>query len=222
MLEARQKRTKNWLQEELYRNKLGYLNYFSYICNINSNTMKLHYVYYAIKKDGTPKVGATSQPNIRFKKYRSATIIQSFDCPWKCGDKEIELQYDYFKERDNSKHYAVTLKMCKSNVGKQFSDETRKKISNSLMGSTPWNKGIPRSNETKQKIKEKLSGKRGCRAQLTNDDVKFVRKNYYIAKNQFTKIPDGLYTLRELANMFNVSSASIKAVILRKSYKHVK
>lgn len=87
--------------------------------------MKLHYVYYAIKKDGTPKVGATSQPYSRFKNYLYSKLLEAYNCPWKCGDKEIELQIKYFGKRDGSKHYAVLLEQN----NKRWTDDRKKEQS---------------------------------------------------------------------------------------------
>lgn len=42
--------------------------------------------------------------------------------------------------------------------GKHPSEETRKKMSNAKTGVTPWNKGIPRSEEQKRKQSEKMKG----------------------------------------------------------------
>ena len=48
------------------------------------------------------------------------------------------------------------------NKGKKdcFSEETRRKISETLKGNIPWNKGIPRSEETKRKISLANTGKK--------------------------------------------------------------
>jgi len=79
--------------------------------------MKLHYVYYAVQKDGIKKIGATSNTERRFGRYVESKLLESFDCPWKCGDREIELQIKYFGKRDNSKHYAHWLKIRYSDAG---------------------------------------------------------------------------------------------------------
>ena len=43
------------------------------------------------------------------------------------------------------------------NLGKKHSDESKRKISESLKGIRPWNKGIPNSPHQKQKISNTLS-----------------------------------------------------------------
>ena len=82
-------------------------------------------------------------------------------------------------------------KISMANKGKKFSKTTLKKLSESHKGGTPWNKGLKfplrqnllrgthRSEETKQKISEKLKGK-------------YIGQNRYNAKkiNQFTKNKD--------------------------------
>ena len=44
--------------------------------------------------------------------------------------------------------------------GKKHSEETKFKISNNKKGTPPWNKGIPRSEETKQKMRETIKNKK--------------------------------------------------------------
>ena len=85
--------------------------------------MKLHYVYYAIQKDGTPKYGATENPSKRCSRYLQWNLVEAYTCPWKAGDREIELQIKQFGKRDNSKHYAVWKKMRKTD---KFIEGTKK------------------------------------------------------------------------------------------------
>lgn len=46
------------------------------------------------------------------------------------------------------------------NKGKQFSDESRQKMSESHLGQVAWNKGKPMSEETKKKLSEAKKGKK--------------------------------------------------------------
>jgi hypothetical protein len=115
--------------------------------------MELHYVYYAIQKDGTPKVGATYRPAIRCRTYLQWNLLEVYTCPWKCGDREIELQLQYFGKRDSNHHYATNPMFNKKHTKK-----TIEKISKSLVGNLPWNKGIPRTEETKEKISKTNKG----------------------------------------------------------------
>lgn len=55
--------------------------------------------------------------------------------------------------------------------GGELSKETKEKISQSIRGKTPWNKGLktgPRSEETKLRIKETLSGLKHTKERRTN------------------------------------------------------
>lgn len=45
-------------------------------------------------------------------------------------------------------------------LGNKLSEETKKKISNSTKGRIPWNKGIPRTEETKEKLRQKNIGRK--------------------------------------------------------------
>lgn len=55
-------------------------------------------------------------------------------------------------------------------AGRQISDETRKKISESRKGRVPWNKGVAHSEETKRKIAEKAKGRTPWNKGKTNHE----------------------------------------------------
>lgn len=57
-----------------------------------------------------------------------------------------------------SKEHIEALR--KSHLGKKYSAETRKKLSDAHKGKPPSNKGIPHSQETKDKISNKLRGRK--------------------------------------------------------------
>ena len=55
----------------------------------------------------------------------------------------------------SEEHKAKIRKGCKGiNKGREFSEETRRKISESKMGTPAWNKGLARPEETRNKISE--------------------------------------------------------------------
>ncbi len=65
------------------------------------------------------------------------------------------------KRNVGKRHSRKTLlKMSRSQKGRIFSEESRKKMSESQKGVIPWNKGIPRREETKRKISETKKLKR--------------------------------------------------------------
>lgn len=70
-------------------------------------------------------------------------------------EKEIYLISKY--NTTNSK-YGYNVSNGGSSVGK-FTEETKKKISNSKLGTIPWNKGIPRTEEEKRKMSLSHIGK---------------------------------------------------------------
>ena len=49
-------------------------------------------------------------------------------------------------------------KMSESSKGKSYSAETRKKMSDSQRGKVSWNKGIPQTDEVKEKLRKAMSG----------------------------------------------------------------
>lgn len=69
--------------------------------------------------------------------------------------KEIELIARYNTTNSN---YGYNVENGGSSVGK-FSEETKAKISKSKIGSVPWNKGVPRTDEEKRKMSLSHIGK---------------------------------------------------------------
>jgi len=204
--------------------------------------MELHYVYYAIKKDGTHKVGATSQPINRFKKYQSSKVLEQYECPWQCGDREIELQLEYFGKRDSSIHYADWIERKKNiDYSYQQSKEFSKKVSEANYKSyaSGTRKKPDMSYRTDEYI-EKLSkaskkmwkdpkrrefilkGEDLGNSLLTNEQVRYIRKVGFSKKNQFTKVPAGKKGTLELAHELGVKKYIIKNVLGGKTYNSVK
>ena len=162
--------------------------------------MALFYVYYAIQKDGTPKVGASNNPNGRKRgcKYQEIILLEAYDCPIKCGDREIELQLKYFGKRDSNHHYAVF---------KRKMSESNKHV---------W------ENQRERMMKNIVRGINQASSKLTEQDVRFIRKVYYKVENQNTPIPKGKMRRKQLADKFNCSTQTILRVVSGKGWKHVK
>ena len=173
--------------------------------------MELHYVYYAIKKDGTPKVGATKSIKKRADrtKYLEIIPLEIFECPWKCGDKEIELQLHYFGKRDSKVHYAVSLKSFKKaselNKGKKRPKEVIAKMT-----------GRPKGQN------EMFQGELNNASKFTEEDIKFIRDNHFKRINQSIPIPKGKMSGKQLAEMFNVNQSAISKVVNNLAWTHVK
>ena len=194
--------------------------------------MALYYVYYAIQTDGRPKVGASINPNGRKRasKYQEIILLEEFDCPIKCGDREIELQLKYFGKRDNSQHYASMINKCKgykhtkeakenmrlANADKSYfqTEEYKTKMSESTK--SIW------KNERENMMKNRPRGSDIAQSKLTDENVRFIRKVYYKVVNQYTPIPKGKMSITQLANKFNCSTLTILNVVNGKLWKHVK
>jgi len=78
------------------------------------------------------------------------------------------------KSEEHKRKLRETSKGNKNSVGVVRSEETRKKISESLMGHVPWNKGKTGvySEETKKRISESLKGNVPWNKGLTKSDYK--------------------------------------------------
>ena len=69
----------------------------------------------------------------------------------------------------------------------------------------------------------KLSlGSKNGRAKITEKDVRFIRKHYYITNNQYSEIPIGKMSTKQLMDKFNLSKSAFHRIIQNESWKHVK
>lgn len=198
----------------------------------------LHYVYYAIRKDGKEKVGATSNPKFRPRigKYQDFRIIEAYECPIKCGDREWELQELYFGKRDSKLHYSESLKML-IDRGKK-SAITRKKNKTKIKITT---KDIKKGHITQKKndikysamfrgvdngvvppiphLKKKSVGINHKDAKLNPDKVIAIRQEFRDIRYKFRS---NNQAYQSLADNYGISSMAIKKVVDRISWKHIK
>jgi len=182
--------------------------------------MALYYVYYAIKKDGTQKVGASMNPNLRKRgcKYQEIIILEEFDCPIKCGDREIALQLKYFGKRDDWKHYAVFRQMVKTRkpADKSFMQTEEFKTKISEITKRTW------ENHREVMMKTVPRGSNNGLSKLTEEQVKYIRKVYFKCVSRITPIPKDKMSIKQLAAKFNCTSQTIFDIANEKTWKHVK
>ena len=117
-------------------------------------------------------------------------------------------------------------KIAKSCLGVKRSEETRKKlsypktaihkqrISESRLGSIPWNKGIPRTEFEKEAIrvgqqKTNRKGKLNPNSKLDDLIVMTIRNMYY----------SGKFSHRQLAKIFNVGKTTIGYIVRNETWK---
>ena len=65
-------------------------------------------------------------------------------------------------------------------------------------------------------------GKNNFNTKMTEEQVRFIRKHYFKQTNQFTPIPNGMYSSRQLAEMFNVTLTNVVDIYKRKSWDWLK
>ncbi len=167
--------------------------------------MKLHYVYYAIQKDGTPKYGVTTNPSNRCKYYLQWNLVSAYTCPQKAGDKEIELQQKQFGKRDNSKHYAHWLKIRYSKKGIEGCREGGRTAVKLIQAQ---GKHIHR-------------GEKAGNSKLTDKQVRFIKNNYGRANTKGIA-PKGKISGVDLAKKFNTSKYNISNIVRNITWKHIK
>ena len=76
----------------------------------------------------------------------------------------------YFKGRPRSPE--TVRKISESNKGKIISEETRRKISLAQIGRPAWNKGIPMSQETKNKLRKTSEGNKNATGHIVSNELK--------------------------------------------------
>lgn len=192
--------------------------------------MKLHYVYYAIKKDGKPKVGCTKNAKFRPRlgKYKEFIILESYKSAKIAGDREIELQLKYFGKRDSNLHYRDYLKIEKIKVEK--SKETRKKNKTKIKVTNKDRKKIQASKNKNLKFNEfafkgSNNGFIPPKPKIEYKSVGINHRDNKLKVSDVLKIRE-LYnnkqgTQQSLAKLFNVSSVMIHKIVSNKSWKHV-
>jgi group I intron endonuclease len=77
-----------------------------------------------------------------------------------CEEFELTRYEDALIERDRPNRYNIRI-AADSNKGLKMSEEAKRKISDGCKGKVPWNKGIPRSIETRQKMSVSTKGRQG-------------------------------------------------------------
>ena len=119
-------------------------------------------VYLRINKiDGKKYVGQTCQiPEKRWKEGKGYKgCVHFFNAIIKYGWDS----FDHMIIADNLNHEEARRHMSEAHLGLKLSKEATEKLSKSLKGRIPWNKGIktgPRSEETKKKLSEANKGKK--------------------------------------------------------------
>jgi hypothetical protein len=98
---------------------------------------------------------------------------------------------------------------------RKFSEEHRRKLSESHKGQKAWNKGLktgptgPKSDETKRKISKANSGANNGQAKMTWETVDKIREDY----------ATGEYTQKALAEKHEVSKYMVHMVVTNKAWK---
>jgi len=115
-------------------------------------------------------------------------------------------------------------KISERNKGRKFSDQHKKKISEikkekyknneikKLNGINNPMFGKKKSEETKNKISDKLKGEKHPRHKLTNDKVIQIK----------LLLKEGKLTQQEIADIFKIKQARVSEIKLEKSWSHIK
>ena len=137
--------------------------------------VEYHYVYYSYEEYGRGYIGSRtckcppekdvkyfgSYKDKNFKPTQKIILKDDYLTREDAYSDEIILQ-EYYKVVKNShfanRAYQTATKF--STIGITFTDETRKKLSESHKGKITWNKGKSVSDEMKEKIRQKMKGRK--------------------------------------------------------------
>lgn len=188
----------------------------------------MYYIYHI----PNVKIGCTTNPKKRVKAqgYKEWEILETHKCIDTASKREIELQKEYGLEEKfvavDYKHQVNNFqsKSPLSKKGRIWKDEWKKKLSQSCMGRKF-------SEETRDKMRKWSLGRKrpecgnpgesNPKAKLTEKDVIWIRKVYYTNKSYSTPTPKGKYRVKELAEIYNMSTSTIRNVVLRKTWTHI-
>lgn len=112
--------------------------------------------------------------------------------------------------------------------GKKHTEESKRKMSESLRGREAWNKGIPLTEETKRKLSSSLKGREisaHCRQRVSethrgegNSQAKLTEDDVLAILTEYSK---GCTSQAKLGKKYGVSQAQIFHIVKGKSWKHV-
>lgn len=105
-------------------------------------------IYYGTPEGKNKKIGVdSSYPNrLKQQKILDGQVLEVHTCVYEVSDREQALQRQHGVKVDDTPYYVTYFK--------NKNPEQRAKISASLMGKTPPNKGIPMTQEQKTKISD--------------------------------------------------------------------
>lgn len=190
------------MTNDIYTKQPGYL-----YCCIHPET-KEHYIGVRLANKKPPiedfgHVYRTSSKIVkpRFDEFENSILFESYDYDGlyqleqmlihSCflANKQILLNkmfIDVTKSDGYQKYNSVGRSSVKK--GKQNSEETRKKISESNKGRNPWNRGITHTDETKQKLKIASTGRK--HSEETKQKMSEDRKGHISWNKGLTKESD--------------------------------
>lgn len=122
-----------------------------------------------------------------------------------CSTEHLELYEQNWLNKNYGKYncYNASPNAIAPWRGRKMSMEMRKRLSKSMMGRIPWNKGTPRTDEEKYNIREATLKKTPLAIQETEWDN--IKELYFTSK----------HTIKEIANKYNVSSITIQKILKR-------
>ena len=167
------------------------------------------------------KIGCTNQIEQRIKDqgFNDYELLETHTDIYKASDREQELQKEYGYTVDRAPYYLSVRNRPKWN------DKTRYKVWLDPIARAKSNSPENKLNRTlkhkewmkKDNYKTAIKNIKGVRKPhiLSVQQEQFIIDNSFKAKNQFTPIPEGKLTTKQLAEMFKVTQSLVKRIIRR-------
>ena len=163
--------------------------------------MKVYYIYYGTRPNGTLKIGCDEHYPARAKvqKLTNYGIMEKHDDIDVAGAREIELQIQHTGKRDNSQTYRQSVELLEKHRV-LFNSETGAAAGRLAENRGSWANG---DQAARGRVKSTWLHK------LTLDQVREIRAKYVPRK----------YSQYRLAKEYNVAQSVISNIITNKNYQ---
>lgn len=119
----------------------------------------------------------------------------------------------YIKRRIRNTQYK-TIKLLEAHFDKKTASDREIELQLKYFGKRDSNKTYLQMLNSNQ-----LKGEKVKTSKITKKDVDFIREKYFYIVNQSVKVPEGMFTSGQLADMFNISRVQVRNIIKGKYWK---
>ena len=116
----------------------------------------------------------------------------------------------YIKRRIRNTQYK-TIKLLEAHFDEKTASDREIELQLKYFGKRDSNKTYLQTINSNQ-----LKGEKVKTSKLTKEKVEFIREKYFYRVNQNVKVPAGMFSCKQLSDMFNISKKQIQNIINNK------